>query len=103
MHVLDDTERFFFLKKSDNLDSESEKQGVDSQSIKLSVLTGFGLSADCKGCWVWRSSRGGEKGQTACLEEVSARVPLPGDTRGWGGRGPSKEYGFHCLYLDRGG
>lgn len=77
MHVLDGIER---LKKSDNLDSESGKLRMRSQSIKPSVLTGFGLSADQTGCWAWHTSRGGKKGQTACLEEVSARVPLPGDT-----------------------
>ena len=58
---------------------------MNRQSFKLSVLTGSGLSADRKGYWVWHNSRGGRKGQTACLEEVSARVPLPGHIQGWHG------------------
>ena len=53
---------------------------MNSQSIKPLVLTGSGLSADHKGCWAWHTSRGGKKGQTACLEEVSARVLLPVNT-----------------------
>lgn len=74
----------------------------NSQSIKASVLTGSGLSADCKGCWEWHTSRGGKKEQTACLEEVSAMVPLPGNIQVWGSGGPSREDGLHCLYLGLG-
>ncbi|KAM7224930.1 hypothetical protein CapIbe_022907 [Capra ibex] len=35
------------------------------------------ISRDCKGCWAWHISRGGKKGQTACLEEVHLQNQLP--------------------------
>lgn len=74
---------------------------MNSQSIKASVLTGSGLSADCKGCWAWHTSRGGKKGQTACLKEVSARCHSLGTPEVGVAEGPAN-YGLRCLYLGLG-